>query len=54
MLSYPLCLTPVWLGTNEMIGLLTYLGQFWIKVINRASSHIATNLGSDRVQTQWV
>ena len=35
-------------------GLSTYLGQFQIEVVNRACSHIATNLVSDRGQTQWV
>ena len=53
MLSYSLCLNPGH-GTNDTSSLLTYLGQIQIKVVNRACSHITTNLGSDGVQTQWV
>ena len=40
--------------TPDMSGLLTYLGQFQIKVVNRGCSHIAANLGSHREQTQCV
>ena len=41
-------------GTNDTSDLLTYLGWFWIEVVNMDCSCIATNLGSDRIQTQWV
>ena len=37
-----------------MSGLSTYLGQSQIEVVDRGCSHITTNLGSYRVQTQWV
>ena len=38
----------------DISGLSTYLGWYQIKVVNRGCSCIATNLGSYRIQTQWV
>ena len=37
-------------GTNDM----NCFRVAWIRVANKGCSHIATNLGSHKAQTQWV
>ena len=37
-----------------LVTRVVYLDRLRIEVVDRDFSHIATNLGSDRLQTQWL